>query len=432
MGIRSRKRYYVWSRHCEGSDNGVTPGTPVDNSMNVNFSSWRDDGVARRDYRRLISEGFSATTGLSGEVVRVSGENMSSKLNRSFLISGKWVSYPSKFYGYPAGVYQISDPATPSVSLEYANAVASKKFYKKVKACSESWNGLQWAGELREALRMFRNPMQAIRRSASDDYLAAVKRLKRRSPKSWTSGLSGAYLEWFYGWRPTFMDVADIADTIDILSAERTWRRQIHAVGRSEPQPSVTNSTFQDEFFGYSFRTRIVSGQKGKVVYRGLYLRDVKRSGNDWTIGSKFRQAGITLENFVPTAWELLPWSFLVDYFTNVGDILETFFTSLENVRWINKTTRTERYEHRFAQPDLDRIIALSTSATRRFDSLDFNRPATTTTQRIAFSRSIETPIIPTLQFEVPSSPSKWIAMAALLHQGNQIHPQRFQGRMRR
>lgn len=431
MGIRSRKRYVAWNRHCEGSDNGITAGTPVDHSMLVNFSSWRDDGVARRNYRKLISDGYSATTGLSGEVVRVKGERMNSKLMRSFLVSGKWVSYPSKFSGYPAGVYQISDPSTPSISIETANSIASKKFYKKVKACSESWNGLQWAGELREALRMLRNPMQALRRSASDDYLAAIKRLKRRSPKSWASGISGAYLEWFYGWRPTLMDVADVCDTIDILSYERMWRREIRAVGRVEPQPTVTQSSFQDESFGYAFQTRVAQGQKGKVVYRGLYARDVKRSGADWDRSGIMRQAGITLENIVPTAWQLLPWSLLVDYFANVGDILETYFTSLENVRWINKTIRTERYEHRIAQPHLARCVALSTGVSKRFDSLQFNRCAETLTQRIAFSRSAESPVLPTLQFEVPSSPCKWIAMGALLHQANQIHPQRFNGSTR-
>lgn len=429
MGIRTSKRYVTWSKRTEGSDNGVTAGTPVVGSLSANFSNWRDNGVPLKDFHKLISEGRSATTGLSGEVIRIEGmdKKMTAKLSRSFLVSGSWRSYPSTFHGHPTGCMQISDPGTPSVSESYANAVASKKFYKKVKACSESWNGLQWAGELREALRMFRNPLQALRRSARDDYLSALGRLKRQDPKSWASALSGTYLEWFYGWRPTLQDAKDIYDTIEILSSEREWRRPIHAVGRDEPQPTVITSNFQDDAFGFAFQTRVTNQQKCKVVYRGLYMRDVKRSGATWNASGIMQQAGLTLANFVPTIWELLPWSFLVDYFTNVGDILETYFTSTEDVRWINKTIRKEKFEHRIAQPHLPRCVQLSTGPFKRFDNLEFNQPAETLHKRVAFSRSVESPLLPTLQFEVPSSPAKWIAMGALFHQANQIHPQRYQ-----
>jgi hypothetical protein len=52
-----------------------------------------------------------------------------------------------------------------------------------------------------------------------------------------------------------------------------------------------------------------------------------------------FRHFGFSPEAFVPTLWELAPWSFLVDYFVNIGDILSGWSYGRTNLGWSNTTT---------------------------------------------------------------------------------------------
>lgn len=42
----------------------------------------------------------------------------------------------------------------------------------------------------------------------------------------------------------------------------------------------------------------------------------------------------------IPTAWEMLPWSFLIDYVSNIGDVISANLVSMENVAWVYKVTR--------------------------------------------------------------------------------------------
>lgn len=51
---------------------------------------------------------------------------------------------------------------------------------------------------------------------------------------------------------------------------------------------------------------------------------------------------GFNLEEFVPTVYELMPWSFLVDYFSNLGTVIETGCASQSMIKFALKTTTFE------------------------------------------------------------------------------------------
>jgi hypothetical protein len=53
-------------------------------------------------------------------------------------------------------------------------------------------------------------------------------------------------------------------------------------------------------------------------------------------------QAGSTIPDFIPTLWELMPWSFLIDYFSNVGKCLNTrAFSQLVTTNWMCQSVKT-------------------------------------------------------------------------------------------
>jgi hypothetical protein len=45
-------------------------------------------------------------------------------------------------------------------------------------------------------------------------------------------------------------------------------------------------------------------------------------------------QLGLSWSNLLPTVWELIPYSFLVDYFTNVGSVIDGISTGVVSLAW--------------------------------------------------------------------------------------------------
>jgi hypothetical protein len=52
------------------------------------------------------------------------------------------------------------------------------------------------------------------------------------------------------------------------------------------------------------------------------------------------------LAGFVPTIWELLPLSYVADWFTNIGSTLEAYAFNTGAVSWFSKTIRLRGITH--------------------------------------------------------------------------------------
>jgi hypothetical protein len=52
---------------------------------------------------------------------------------------------------------------------------------------------------------------------------------------------------------------------------------------------------------------------------------------------------GLSLSDVVPTAYEAFMWSFLLDYFSNMGDVLDAWCVGMVDFAWLNRTTRSRR-----------------------------------------------------------------------------------------
>jgi hypothetical protein len=49
---------------------------------------------------------------------------------------------------------------------------------------------------------------------------------------------------------------------------------------------------------------------------------------------------GLGTRDFIPTIYELIPYSFLVDYFVNIGEILNAWSFNQADLAWHNDTNR--------------------------------------------------------------------------------------------
>jgi len=352
-------------------------------------------------------------------------------ITRDFLVSGKWKPGYSYFKGYTPGSAVFQAPVAPSASITRADVLAKRKFFKKVAETRKAFDGGVFLGELRETIRMLRNPAKALFDSARVDYLGKLKKLKNVDPGNWKRGLRGTWLESSYGWLPFINDTKNAYDAFERSSESAVARRMIVGVGFDEPSCVVTESSDSDLAAGITLWVTKTALQSVKIKYKGLYKRDFATESPISKSAELAHLWGFTPSEFIPTVWELLPWSFLVDYFSNVGNILEQSFTSFDDIRWVNKSTVLESSETIISRPNLSRMIALADSPpSRRWNTILVRDNGMLYVRRIAFSRTRESPSPESLTFELPGRPQQWLNIGALWSQANDIHPQRF--RMRR
>ena len=148
-----------------------------------------------------------------------------------------------------------------------------------------------------------------------------------------TRDLATANLAFQFGWAPLIQDLYKLArfqDAVDkrrkeILNATKRggYRRRI-SVGTSSA--SIPAGSGQIANFGNfaSFPVEQTPGQMTAVVWAVMKWKNISPNTGIPTKDDDLRPylLGIYPSNVLENVWEALPWSWLVDYFTGIGDML--------------------------------------------------------------------------------------------------------------
>jgi hypothetical protein len=209
----------------------------------------------------------------------------------------------------------------PSVALNRAYA----KF--KEKALGEASSSLgAFAAEGREALGMVRNRIHSLYRGYKDlrrgDFNGFAnrfglnarrvnKRLTRydpskkwlRNPRDTADFVGSAWLEYWFGWAPM---VGDIYGALEVLEQPLPWGK-FKGSGRHY-QSSYWNPAW---YYPIVVTTRNVIGQVGAEV--------------QVVNGNQFLRSQVGLQNPFAVAWEVIPFSFFVDWCFDVGDWISSY-----------------------------------------------------------------------------------------------------------
>jgi hypothetical protein len=337
---------------------------------------------------------------------------------RAYVQWDNWAipSHPLEWYDNVCNTH-INSLVTPGTDYDatsdaIANNAALTSFTGKVAGRITSFQGGVVIGELRETLGLFKRPLAGIQ-DRLQSYVRNLQRIKRkhnRSRKGSTAKMledaASAYLECVFGWRPFFNDVSDALNTLARLNEKPPDREGVRGTGSSERNLAAVSTVAH----GFAQGGNIIAERHRRIGCKYTYYGSVDCRPEGGFLGRPETIAGIGAENFIPTVWEVIPYSFLVDYFTNVGEIVRAWSLCKNRVKRIAYARRAWNVDElrgwRVVPPQADafhRNLSYSWSPGAGCVRMD-------TYQRAVYTGSL----VPDFRWKIPTHASQYLNIAAL------------------
>jgi hypothetical protein len=308
--------------------NHTTGATSSKNQHGRSFS-WTnsiDSSAKLPNWRRLIAQGACATTLLGVSTNEVVAEPSYFLYKKRQLATNEETSSISAGDYHDVGLYPLGFTFNSNVAINRSLV----KLYEDLASQETYFKGLVFSGELKESLSMIRHPARALRRGVS----AYLSRLRSRGPRlpyaKRLSFVRDTWLEYSFGWRPLVADIDNAMTAIQKNGALKPMFRMCRGSFRSDELMQRTtfdyNPTTSLRLQGFINDTELCVAK-----HYGVY-----HSQSPTT--SVAHRYGFSFSEFLPTLWELMPYSFLVDYFTNIGGILEALSYRNLGIGFVSQT----------------------------------------------------------------------------------------------
>jgi hypothetical protein len=362
-------------------------------------------GVKNPLWKSQVRAGVNASTPCTGTEYQFEPQWLTSGYSWA-LNSTPNVVNTQEYYG----LCPVNLPNVTSPSASIVTEVTNRCIRKFLDSCSQARSSVESGqdfGEWKETYHAFLRPMGSMRDLITGHYarLLKAKRLYRNKPPLLRKALADSYLEFTFGWNPLMSDVADAYS--GLISRQRM--SSVVPV-RASASALHTNSDGSNPFAGqlgtitcskksYSrYTIRMKGAIRVNLVNGSVPILDVLQLR--------------TLQDFALTAWDLLPYSFLVDYFLNVHDVIQAATFCFSDLSWGNKTVHnvsTDEYGWR--------VTGLPVDPTQGQTYSNYcyggNSKATVTTwSRSALSQGS---LVPQARFSLPVSVKPWENIAALI-----------------
>lgn len=266
-----------------------------------------------------------------------------------------WMGMAHNFNGHQFSIAtSLADTFVKQDAVNRALAQARTIASSKVRSIQQPFNTQVFVAELREVRQLFRGPLLSYLAKLQASPLSSVSKVKgaRNSPKDRLSSkdIANEWLGLQFGLVPLIRDISDIAKLFNEKAMSSATTR-IHAYGRGDSilLDDLTFGTIP----GIKLNVRLIrQGYAECFITSGIAKQyQEKLSG----ISALSNQA-LDILNLPVTAWELLPWSFLMDYFVNVGDIINATTTASSLVSYVSETVvKTVEYHGQSSYQGIDR-----------------------------------------------------------------------------
>lgn len=299
-----------------------------------------DDMVTRR-YRELSAEGYIIITPMKmvSEQHSVFGDytKTSRIATSSFGCSIAPICHEEKDYrgpwalnqlnGNPLGGTQLSQMSALSQSdITAANSAAATAAWAATSA--HSADVLQDVAEIRQTLNLLRNPLQNGHRFI-DMVLKKRKTSVFGSAADAYSYASSMWLQYRYGVRPLVSSINGILK--ELTNDQRPYRN----TARGKFTLYASNTVTGVLTYNASTNNHLTTIEDSYEVSCGIIMDEVV---------SMAQALGVDASGMLSLPWELVPFSFVADWFVNVGTFLKAVapFVSKRPAGSWTRTTRTQ------------------------------------------------------------------------------------------
>lgn len=309
-------------------------------------------------------------------------------------------------YPLPLNIFAL-DAAVPSDIIQKVTNRAIVKYLEAADSARSSFEAGQDIGEWRETIHSIINPMASLRKLTVGYFDTLKKGVKKAGSKQkMHKVISDSFLEFKFGWNPLAQDVA--------AGISSLTNNQGHSDSVPLQASARDSYPIHNGFYFYLGNSNAQTLTFGRVT--GEYQVRFKGAIRTGAVNGHIpllQNLQLDMPHFVPTLWDLVPYSWMIDYFANIGDVIKGLSFQSSNNLWLCKTTRIiAHYDYSYGSMNLSSLtpfgwIIDSTNPT--------GNPSGTST---SFTRSPVSPnsLIPNFRFQLPLGSAKpWENMGALI-----------------
>jgi len=249
------------------------------------------------------------------------------------LPSGLTANY--KIEGFAYNLCTIGQAVVPNSFDSSVQNTALERLKKNLRSQSGVANTMAPLAEAKELHGLIH---QAT--SFTYQFLQSLVELRKGRTRRSIRLMQDSWLAWNFGISPMVHDINEAGKAIANFIARQDSSYRIKGKASSKGMLSYDPGNFNMYApFGCRYKSQGAAAYTLSYSYIGSFYSKL-RSANDYTV---FDHLGINLQNIPQTLWELTAFSWMADYFVNVGSYLEDmFYCPPGNLVYLSLTRKLE------------------------------------------------------------------------------------------
>jgi len=352
-----------------------------------------------------VAEGHQATTPMQAEKIKITSVPWSTRAKFTVHLTSS-----NPVYHRWRTAYWCHNQSLPLIQFNSIDAkalnAAQTKWNSNIFEALTAFQGGVFLGELRQTLDLVVKPGRLLRRDLWDLYKSLKKTIKGMSRRDALRAVAERWLEFVYGVRPLLSDIE--AATQYLADHQDRLARELVRVsgGSGEMWDTPTRSLNSEGTYSVGItRWDLYTKRGASARYSGAI---VSQAGSTTT--KVLDHLGFSPRNFAPTVYNLIPWSFVIDYFSNMGSIVEAWSNQTLSLAWGSLTTK------QLVEQQASSVVFQTPEQLGYKSFYHETDPGFYHCQRKRVFRSkVDSLPVPSISFKIPGYSTKWINLAALL-----------------